>query len=95
MNKINQLDIIATYSDNSIWDKLFLVEFSNNKYWNDQLLKIVPFVEAEMESIVNSNTSWKNTFLRFKKLSSFADYLVNFVHIYKSINKTSKSTNEF
>ncbi len=95
MNKINQLDIISSYSDNSIWDSLFLVEFSNNKYWNDQLLKITQFVDSEVESILGSETSWKNTFLRFKKLAAFADYLVNFIHIYKSMNKTSKSINDF
>lgn len=95
MNKINQLDIISSYSDNSIWDKLFLVEFSNTKYWNEQLSQIVPFIESEIQSIVDSKTSWKNTFLKFKKLCSFADYFVNFIHIYKSMNKTSKTTNEF
>ena len=95
MNKINQLDIISTYSDNSIWDKLFLVEFSNNKYWNDQLLQISNLVDSEIESILSSETSWKNTFLKFKKVCSFADYFVNFIYIYKSMNRTSKSVNEF
>jgi Zn-dependent oligopeptidase len=77
-NKTLQLDLVDAYSQNTIWDSLFRLDFNNTDDWRAEFSKLVSFLQTEFDDILAKPASWKKTYLRFKKIVSICKYISDY-----------------
>lgn len=87
---ITKLDLIEEFSNNTIWDKLFRVNFNNTEYWKEEFDGFNKFLQSEIVEIVNQPISWKTTYVRFKKVVSVCKYISTYLGMYGEIHFNNK-----
>jgi Zn-dependent oligopeptidase len=83
---ITQLDLAEAYSQNTIWDSLFRLDFSNTDAWRAEFSNFVSFLQADLDDILAKPASWKSTYLRFKKIVSVCKYISVYCYTHPDIH---------
>lgn len=73
--KPSQLDLARAYSQNTIWDSLFRLDFKNTDAWRAEFSNFVSFLQVELDDILAKPSAWETTYVRFKKIVSVCKYI--------------------
>lgn len=90
-NYIVKLDLIEEFSQNTIWDKLFRINFNDTEFWKEEFHRFLLYLQGEIKAIIAKPASWNNTYVRFKKIISICNYINSYFGMYGDIHQNRKT----